>query len=67
MKTMNRIDGMVDPMDQAFNVPKLHSESQEKVDRYLSKLSYAVDAAFSSHFCEYDPQCLTDTRVDFLR
>jgi adenylylsulfate kinase-like enzyme len=36
-------------------------------DRYLSKLSYAADAAFNSRSREHEPQCLADTRVDLLR
>jgi pantothenate kinase-related protein Tda10 len=36
-------------------------------ERYLSKLSYATDAAFNSRSREHEPQCLADTRVDLLR
>jgi hypothetical protein len=36
-------------------------------ERFLSRLSYAADAAFNSRSREHEPQCLTDTRVDLLR
>src|SRR6266536_3449036 len=41
-------------------------KGQDEVERYLSKLSYAADAAFNSRSREHEPQCLADTRVDLL-